>query len=607
MAEYETVQGTDVSSQSDFPSPWREGVYQAIYRRRDVRHFRPDPVPADVLARILDAAHHAPSVGFMQPWSFIVIADQQTRLRVQELYERERAAAAQFFDEPRRSQYLSLKLEGILDTPLNICITCDPMRAGATVLGRNSMPETDLYSTCCAIENLWLAARAEGVGVGWVSILKLPQLREILGIPFHVVPVAYLCLGYPTRFLEQPELEKVGWRGRQPLSEIIHYETWGHLTHPNWQPLAPLAPNAFRSTRGSMKRLIEVTSKIRPLDKTSMTATRAHLDQLTKPQGSLGRLEELAIKLAGITGQERPCFPRKGVIVLAADHGVVDEGVSAYPQGVTLQMVQNFLNGGAAINVLARRAGTRIIIADIGVANDLPEHPNLKRKKIGYGTHNIALGPAMSMSDALAAITVGIELVEDEIAQGLDLVATGEMGIGNTTAASAIVAAITGRAVADVTGRGTGIDQEKWRHKVAVIERALAVNRPEQGEPIDVLAKVGGYEIAGLVGVILGAAAHRLPVVVDGFIAGAAALIATELCPQVQDYLIAAHTSVEVGHRLVLERMELVPLLNLDLRLGEGTGAMMALHLLDDAIALRDEMATFAEAGVTEQDTSSSS
>jgi nicotinate-nucleotide--dimethylbenzimidazole phosphoribosyltransferase len=285
---------------------------------------------------------------------------------------------------------------------------------------------------------------------------------------------------------------------------------------------------------------------------------------------------------------------------MAADHGVANEGVSAYPQNVTAQMVQNFLAGGAAINVLARRTGARVIVADMGVAADLPEHPNLISRKIGRGTQNIALGPAMSLEEALAAITAGIKIIEGEITQGLDLVATGEMGIGNTTAASAIIAAITGRSVADVTGRGTGIDQEKWQHKVAVIERALAVNHPDPTEPVDVLATIGGYEIAGLVGVILGAAAQRLPIVIDGFISGAAALVATELCPQVRDYLIAAHNSVEVGHRFVLERMELIPLLNLDLRLGEGTGAMMALHLVDDATAIRDEMATFAEAGVTE-------
>jgi nicotinate-nucleotide--dimethylbenzimidazole phosphoribosyltransferase len=595
----EPVNETDPALLTDFPPHWREGVYQAIYRRRDVRHFRPDPIPGPILARLLDAAHHAPSVGFMQPWTFLVISDRQTRMRVHDLYERERMAAAQFFDEPRRTQYLSFKLEGILDAPLNMCITCDPTRAGATVLGRNSIPETDLYSTCCAIENLWLAARAEGIGVGWVSIVKLPQLREILGIPPHVIPVAYLCLGYPTQFLKHPELEQAGWRARQPLGEVIHYETWGHLTHPHWPSLDRLVSAPSHAKGGHMKRLLTVISHIRPLESEVMKATRNHLDQLTKPQGSLGRLEELAIKLAGITGQERPCFPHKGIVLMAADHGVANEGVSAYPQKVTAQMLQNFLTGGAAINVLARRAGARVIVADMGIAADVPAHPHLRQHKIGWGTQNIASGPAMSLEEALSAITTGITIVEDELTRGLDLVATGEMGIGNTTAASAIIAAITGRPAAEVTGRGTGISPEAWQHKVAVIERALAVNHPDSTEPIDVLTKVGGYEIAGLVGVILAAAAHRRPVVIDGLISGAAALVATELCPQVRDYLIAAHTSVEVGHRLVLERMELLPLLNLDLRLGEGTGAMMALHLVDDAVAIRDEMATFAQAGVT--------
>ncbi len=210
-----------------FSSDWREGVYQAIYRRRDVRRFRPDPVPSETLARLLKAAHHAPSVGFMQPWNFIVIASRATRMKVKDLYERERLAAAQFFDEPQKSHYLSLKLEGILEAPLNICITCDPTCAGPAVLGRNSTPETDVYSTCCAVENLWLAARAEGVGVGWVSILKRPQLQAILGIPPHVVPVAYLCVGYPERFLERPELEIEGWRRRQPLESVVFYENWG--------------------------------------------------------------------------------------------------------------------------------------------------------------------------------------------------------------------------------------------------------------------------------------------------------------------------------------------------------------------------------------------
>jgi nicotinate-nucleotide--dimethylbenzimidazole phosphoribosyltransferase len=350
-----------------------------------------------------------------------------------------------------------------------------------------------------------------------------------------------------------------------------------------------------------VKQLIEVTARIQPLDTSAMRDARIRHDQLTKPQGSLGQLEELAVRLAGIVGRVRPRFPRKAVIVLAADHGVAVEGVSAYPQAVTAQMVQNFLAGGAAINVLARQAGARIVVADLGIVSDVPEHPNLIVKKIGPGTRPMNAGPSMSLQEALTAIAAGIEIVTAEAAKGLDLVATGDMGIGNTTAASAIVAAITGRPVADVTGRGTGIDEHRWYHKVATIEQALAVNRPDPADPIDVLTKVGGYEIAGLVGVMLGAAAHRLPVIIDGFISGAAALIAAELCPAVRSYLIAAHTSVEVGHRILLERMELVPLLNLNLRLGEGTGAAIAMHLIDDAVAILDEMATFSEAEVSGQ------
>ena len=351
-----------------------------------------------------------------------------------------------------------------------------------------------------------------------------------------------------------------------------------------------------------MQQIIKLTKSIRPLDEAAMRAARERQNQLTKPQGSLGRLEELAVTIAGITGNERPTVARKAIIVLAADHGVAAEGVSAYPQAVTAQMVQNFLHGGAAINVLARRAGARVVVGDLGVAADLPPHGELVAHKIAYGTQNMAEGPAMTSEEAIAAIVAGIEIVETEWERGLALVGTGDMGIGNTTASSTIIAAITGAAVRDVTGRGTGIDNAGWQRKVAVIEQALHVNRPNPADPLDVLHKVGGYEIAGLVGVILGAAAHRVPVIVDGFISGAAALLATELCPPVLDYLIAAHNSVAIGHRRMLAHMELVPLLNLDLRLGEVTGAALAMQLVDDAVAVLNEMATFAEAGVAQKE-----
>ncbi|HET7769887.1 MAG TPA: nicotinate-nucleotide--dimethylbenzimidazole phosphoribosyltransferase [Chloroflexota bacterium] len=352
------------------------------------------------------------------------------------------------------------------------------------------------------------------------------------------------------------------------------------------------------------ERLRRTIAAIGPLDEAAMAAARGHQDHLTKPPGSLGRLEELAIRLAGIAGMPQPRIARKVVIVCAADHGVTAEGVSAYPAAVTAQMVLNFVRGGAAINVLARRAGADVVIADLGVDHDFSPELPIMHAKVGRGTANMAAGPAMTREAAVRAVTVGIELVEPQASKsasegGLLVVGTGEMGIGNTTASSAIVAALTGTPVAEVTGRGTGIDDGTWRNKVATIERALAVNAPEPNDALDVLAKVGGYEIGGLVGVILGTAGRRGAVVIDGFISGAAALLAATLCPPVRENLFAAHRSVEVGHRVVLERLGLEPLLDLQLRLGEGTGAALAMHLLDDALAIHSEMATFEDAGVS--------
>lgn len=342
--------------------------------------------------------------------------------------------------------------------------------------------------------------------------------------------------------------------------------------------------------------------EIAPLNEAMQTAARERQNNLTKPPGSLGRLEELSIQLAGITGQERPSLPRKAVIVMAGDHGVVAEGVSAYPAEVTPQMVLNFLHGGAAINVLARAAGARVIIVDMGVAVDMPDHPHLIKRKVAYGTQNMAVGPAMTPAQAEAAIQAGMDVVATEIEKGVDLVAIGEMGIGNTTPAAAIAAAFTGLPAAQLTGRGTGVDDAGLARKVMVVEKALSVNQPDPGDALDVLVKVGGLEIAGLVGVVLGAAARRVPVVIDGFISSTAALVAAEWVPAVKPYLIGSHESVEVGHQAILQRLGIRPLFDLDLRLGEGTGAALAFPMIEAATRILDEMATFAEAGVSEKD-----
>lgn len=340
---------------------------------------------------------------------------------------------------------------------------------------------------------------------------------------------------------------------------------------------------------------------IKPLDKKAMAAAQARQDLLTKPQGSLGMLEEISIRLAGIQGKDLPQIKNKVIIIMAGDHGVVAEKVGNWPQEVTTQMVTNFLSGGAGINVLTRHIGARVVIVDMGIASDLPSSSKLISRKIARGTQNIARGPAMTYEQAIRSIETGIEIVNDEIDRGLDIVGTGDMGIGNTTPSSAICAVITGNSPAQVTGRGTGITKVQLEHKTAVIEQAINVNRPERSDPVDVLAKVGGFEIGGLAGVMLGGAARSVPIVIDGFISGAAALIAVSLAPNLKDYLFAAHVSAEKGHRILLRHLGLTPLLDLNMRLGEGTGAALAIYLAEASVKILSEMATFGEAGVSER------
>jgi nicotinate-nucleotide--dimethylbenzimidazole phosphoribosyltransferase len=347
--------------------------------------------------------------------------------------------------------------------------------------------------------------------------------------------------------------------------------------------------------------LDKVLKAIKPLDESAMDSARARQDTLTKPQGSLGRLEDLSIQLAGIQGKPIPQIKNKAIITMAGDHGVVAEKVGNWPQEVTAQMVYNFLRGGAGINVLARHAGARVVVVDMGVATELEPHPQLLSRKIASGTKNIALGPAMSREQAIKALETGIEIMTSEAGKGLDIVGTGDMGIGNTTSSSAICAVMTKRPAAEVTGRGTGISDEQLAHKIEVVKSALAVNNPDPGDPIDVLAKVGGFEIGGLAGVMLGAAVNRIPMVIDGFISGAAALIATALSPGLKDYLIAAHVSAETGHRLLLKHLGIMPLLDLGMRLGEGTGAALGIFLAEAAARILGEMSTFSEASISER------
>jgi nicotinate-nucleotide--dimethylbenzimidazole phosphoribosyltransferase len=565
-----------------YPPEQRDAVYRVIAERRDVRRgFRPDPVPADVLGRVLAAAHQAPSVGFSQPWDFIVITDRARRERIAELARRHSGEFAAALPGARSRAFDQLKIESILDTPVNIVVSCDRTRGGRHTLGRHVQPQTAEFSSVLAVANLWLAARAEGLGVGWVSFFDERELAAELGLPAYLQVIAYLCIGFVTAFAEEPELATAGWACRRPVSWAVHAEEFGHRGMPGEAPVDPLA---------------DLIAAITPPDAEAMAAARERQDRMTKPRGSLGVLEEVSVRLAGLAGSCPPPLPEPAcVAVFAADHGVHAQGVSPWPQEVTAQMVANFLAGGAVVNAFAAQAGAE------GVAADLEPVPGLLPRKIARGTADFTEGPAMTRDQATAALVTGAEIARDLVAAGNRCLVTGDMGIANTTASAALICAFTGADPAEATGRGTGIDAATYARKIEVVCRGLARHPPDPADPVGMLAAFGGFEHAALAGFILGAAALRVPVILDGVIAGAAALAAVALAPDAVGACFAGHRSAEPGHAVTLSYLGLRPLVDLGLRLGEGTGAVLALPLVQSAARALRDVATFDSAGVAEK------
>ncbi|MFD4834954.1 nicotinate-nucleotide--dimethylbenzimidazole phosphoribosyltransferase [Streptomyces uncialis] len=566
----------------------RDAVLRVMRERRDIRNgFRPDPIPHEVLLRVLEAAHTAPSVGHSQPWDFVVIRSAETRQAMHELAERQRDAYARSLPKGRAKQFKELKIEAILDTPVNIVVTADPTRGGRHTLGRHSQPRMAPYSSALAVENLWLAARAEGLGVGWVSFFDEREMVRALDLPEHLEVVAYLCVGYVDEFPVEPELAQSGWAKRRPLSWVVHEETYGRRALPGEDPHDLLA---------------ETVAAIRPLDAKALGEAWERQKRMTKPAGALGMLEIISAQLSGLSRMCPPPIPEPAAVaVFAGDHGVHAQGVTPWPQEVTGQMVANFLGGGAVCNAFANQVGAEVCVIDVGVAADLPATPGLLPRKVRAGTGDMTTGPALTREEVKAAVEVGIETARDLVAAGNKALLTGEMGIANTTASAALIAVYTGADPAEVTGRGTGINDETLARKTDVVRRALDLHRPDPADPIGVLAAVGGLEHAALVGLILGGASLRTPVILDGVSAGAAALVARAVAPEALAACIAGHRSAEPGHVAALNKLGLRPLIDLDLRLGEGTGALLALPLVQSAARAMHEVATFDSAGVTEK------
>ena len=577
-----------------FSDEARRAVYDVISLRRDIRHFRPDAdVDPAALDRILAAAHLAPSVGFSQPWGFVVVRDGDVRERIRKSFLRCREAEAVRFPMDRREAYLAHRLEGILEAPLNVCVAVDLRDRAEAILGTTVQPEAVRASACCAVQNLWLAARAEGIGVGWVSIVEPAVLRLELALPPGVEPIAYLCVGHPVAFRDRPMLEETGWRARRPLAEVVHRnDRWNGADAT--LPRASATPAAFPPLSGP----------IPPIDEGARDAARAPLATLTKPAGSLGRLEDLAAWYAGVCGVfPPPPVDRAALALFVADHGVVVEGVSAFGSQVTAAMVANVMSGGAAVNAIAGEARVAILLTDVGVAGDLSAVPirpvvDLRRAKVRAGTADFRCEPAMRLADAQAAMAVGAGVAREAITRGVAVIGLGEIGIGNTTAAAALTCVMSGCDPAGVVGRGTGVGEDVLARKIAVVREALALHRPDPDDPIGTLVAVGGLEIAALVGCALEAARLRVPVVLDGFVTNAAALVAVRIDPTLRDYLLAAHVSPEPGARVALAELRIAPLLDLGMRLGEGTGAALAIALLRTAVHTQLAMATFATAGM---------
>ena len=555
----------------------RDALATVIDGRRDVRRFRPDPVDDALLERVLEAAHRAPSVGLSQPWRFVVVRAAETRARVRALAERERARQAPRFGARARA-FLDQKVEGVLEAPVGLCVCCVAPPEGTEVLGRSTIPATDVYSTACAIQNLWLTARAEGLGVGWVSFYRPDELRAVLGIPDAVEPVAWLCVGWPDERPLRPGLERAGWARRRPLADVVHHERWPSGDTP---PTGPPVPDAG-----------------------ARIAARDRADLLVKPAGSLGALEDVVERWSAATGAPPPAPLRAAHLLFAADHGHAARGTSLFDGAVSGQVAAAAARGETAIGVLSRAREETLVVADVGLRGPTP--PGCVDRRCAPGTADFVAGAAMTAGQRDAALAAGAELARALLDEsGAHCLILGEIGIGNTATAAALLCALTGARPEEVVGRGTGLDAQGVERKTQTVAAALArtagggAERPlPGGQAADALRELGGLELAALVGAIHAAHDARTPVVLDGLAVGVAALVAVRLRPTCREWLFAGHRSAEPAHALVLDELGLEPLLDLRLRLGEASGAALALPLIEQAGRLHREMATFAEAGV---------
>ena len=555
---------------------------EIIRSRRDTRHFTTDEVPDEVIQNALQAGHHAPSVGLTDATKYYLIKSAEIKKAVKELFVAyNQKAENQTDDDLQKTQYQALKLEAIEEAPLGLVICYDRSVLNNFTIGTVGSNEAVKFSSVCSAQNIWLSLTEQGYSMGWVSIINYYQFKQLLGLPANIEPLGYFCVGKPaTNYDNQPMLQQLNWKQKseKPFIEEIKFANVGNISqNPNLSP--------------QVESLQVPTSGVRGL-------LQQKIDNKTKPTGSLGVLETLAKQIGTVFQTLEPKIINAHIVVFAADHGIANHGVSAYPQDVTRQMVTNFLEGGAAINVFCKQSNIALTIVDAGVNYDFPTNANLVSSKIGKGTQSFLHTSAMSQTEFDLCFAKGKEVVNSIFETGCNCIGFGEMGIGNTSTASVLMSILLDLPIEDCIGKGTGVVDEKLIQKQNILKKALE-NYNGSNDLESKLAYFGGFEMLQMAGGMLQAKKNNMLILVDGFICTVAFLIAYKMNPEVKENAIFCHSSAEQGHQKILDYLEVRAILQLDLRLGEGTGCAIAFPIIQSAVCFLNEMASFESAGIS--------
>lgn len=547
--------------------------------RRDTRHFTADEVPDEVIEKALQAGHWAPSVGLTEATRYFIIKSPEVKTAVKDLFLDYNKKAEELTDNPeQKERYKSLKLEAIEEAPIGLIIAYDRSVLNQFTIGTVGSNEAVKFSSVCAAQNIWLSLTEQGYGMGWVSILNYYQFKKILDLPENIEPLGYFCIGKPaTNYDNQPMLQQLNWKQK---SEAPDCKEIKNFTECNISDL-PIKTSVKSETSNEFSALLQ-----------------EKIDSKTKPLGALGTLETLAFQIATVFNTLTPQITNPNIVVFAADHGIANHGVSAYPQDVTRQMVANFLEGGAAINVFCNQNEIQLSIVDAGVNYDFPTNANLINAKIAKGTQSFLHVPAMSETELHLCFEKGKSIVDNIAKTGSNCIGFGEMGIGNTSTASVLMSVVTGLPIEECVGKGTGVEQEKLIQKQNLLKIAIE-NYSGEDQLEQQLAYFGGFEIIQIAGGMLAAYENKMLILVDGFICSVAFLIASKINSEIKNNAVFCHCSAEKAHGKLLNYLDAKPILNLDLRLGEGTGCAIAFPILKSAAVFLNDMASFESAGVS--------